>query len=184
MHRSVILAHLFKLAVDRDIQKEIVKLGLGEVFDRRTSDAWLLRCRWKRLWCLRNMGTTAPAYFWNVTDPTDIKKIDSIQVDARIVNEESFKRWKITCYFKRGIFKRKKMNHTIDVTDPSNAEIISEYTTNLTGGVHNIFIYENHVYALNAFANPAKYYVINIEDPKNPKEVDFEVDETLVLTYA
>ena len=32
----------------------------------------------------------------------------------------------------------------------------------MTGGVHNVFIYDNHVYAVN---NGRKYDVINIEDP-------------------
>ena len=43
----------------------------------------------------------------------------------------------------------------------------------MTGGVHNVFIDNNHVYAL---SNAEKYYVINIEDPSNPKQVGmFEV---------
>ena len=51
----------------------------------------------------------------------------------------------------------------------------SEYTKNLTGGVHNVFIYENHIYALSA---GQRFYVINIDDPKNPYEVGmFEIGE-------
>jgi len=167
-------------AVNRDIQKEIVKLGLGEVFDRRTSDAWFFEgTDGKDYGVSGTWGSDGTAYFWDVSDPTDIKKIDSIQVDARIVNDVKVSKDGKLCVISReASSKRKNGIILIDVTDPSNAEIISEYTTNLTGGVHNIFIYENHVYALNAFANPAKYYVINIEDPKNPKEVGFfEVDE-------
>ena len=167
-------------AIDRDIRKEIVKLGLGEVFDRRTSDAWFFEgSDGKDYGVSGTWGSDGTAYFWDVTDPTDIKKIDSIQVDARIVNDVKVSEDGKLCVISReASSKRKNGIILIDVTDPSNAEIISEYTTNLTGGVHNIFIYENHVYALNAFANPAKYYVINIDDPKNPKEVGyFEVDE-------
>jgi len=61
----------------------------------------------------------------------------------------------------------------IDVSNPRNVKIIAEYTKNLTGGVHNVFIDNNHVYAL---SNSEKYYIINIEDPANPKQVGmFEV---------
>ena len=77
-------------AIDRDIKKEIVKLGLGEVFDRRTSDAWFFEgTDGKDYGVSGTWGSDGTAYFWDVTDPTDIKKIDSVQVDARIVNLES-----------------------------------------------------------------------------------------------
>ena len=42
------------------------------------------------------------------------------------------------------------------VSNPYDVKIISEYTKNLTGGVHNLFIYENHVYAL---SNSERYYI-------------------------
>ena len=62
----------------------------------------------------------------------------------------------------------------LDVSDPSNVEILSEYNNDLTGGVHNSFIYQNHVYAVN---NGRKYDIINIEDPRNPRTVSqFELD--------
>ena len=60
----------------------------------------------------------------------------------------------------------------IDVSNPRNVKIIAEYTKNLIGGVHNLFIDNNHVYAL---SNGEKY-IINIEDPLNPQQVGmFEV---------
>ena len=44
----------------------------------------------------------------------------------------------------------------------------------MTGGVHNAFIYENHVYAVN---NGRKYDIINIDDPKKPFRVGvYELD--------
>jgi hypothetical protein len=44
----------------------------------------------------------------------------------------------------------------------------------MTGGVHNVFIYENHVYAVN---NGRKYDIINIDDPSNPFRVGvYELD--------
>jgi hypothetical protein len=62
----------------------------------------------------------------------------------------------------------------LDVTNPSEVEIISTFTENLTGGVHNIFIYANHVFAL---SDGQKYYIINIEDPRKPVIVSkFELE--------
>ena len=166
--------------VERDIKKEIVKLGLGEVFDKRTSDAWFFQGIDGRDYGVSGTwGSDGTTYFWDITDPTDIVKVDSIKVDARIVNDVKVsKNGKICVISREGSSKRKNGIILLDVTNPSDVKLISDYSQNLTGGVHNIFIYENHVYALNAFANPAKYYVINIEDPYNPKEVgSFEVEE-------
>ena len=72
-------------------------------------------------------GSDGTAYFWDVTDPTDIKKIDSIQVDARIVNDVKVSEDGKLCVISReASSKRKNGIILIDVTDPSNAEIISE----------------------------------------------------------
>jgi hypothetical protein len=44
----------------------------------------------------------------------------------------------------------------------------------MTGGVHNAFIYENHIYAVN---NGRKYDIINIDNPKKPFRVGvYELD--------
>ena len=46
--------------------------------------------------------------------------------------------------------------------------------SNLTGGVHNVFIYEDHIYALSA---GTRYDIINISDPSNPFRVgSYELD--------
>ena len=113
--------------------------------------------------------------FWDVTDPASIIKIDSVQVDARTVNDVKISGDGTLCVISReGASNRKNGIVIIDVTNPREVEIISTFTENLTGGVHNLFIYENHVYALSA---GQKYYIINIDDPKNPKAVSkFELD--------
>ena len=46
--------------------------------------------------------------------------------------------------------------------------ILAEYSDQLTGGVHNIFISEDHIYALSA---SRRYDIISIEDPTQPRRV-------------
>jgi len=46
--------------------------------------------------------------------------------------------------------------------------VLSEFTDQLTGGVHNVFISEDHVFALSA---GRRYDVIDIKDPRNPERV-------------
>ena len=52
--------------------------------------------------------------------------------------------------------------------------MLSEYTDQLTGGVHNVFISGEHVFALSA---GRRYDVIEIKDPRNPSRIGrFELD--------
>ena len=163
---------------DRDIKRDIVQLGTGDVFDKHTSDAWFFEGVDGKDYGVSGTFFDGKAYFWDVTDPTNITKVDSIKVDARIVNDVKVsKDSKICVITKEGASNRKNGFVILDISNPSDVKVLSEYTDGLTGGVHNVFIDNNHVYALNAFGNPAKFEVVNIEDPKNPKGVGkFELE--------
>ena len=154
----------------RKVQREVKKIGSGSVNDKHTSDFWVFEGVDKRDYAVTGTwGADGTAYFWDVTDPSDIKKIDSVQVDARTVNDVKVSpNGKIAIISREGASNRKNGIIIIDVTNPYDVKIIKEYTKNLTGGVHNLFIDEKHVYALSA---GQKYYILNIEDPTNPIEV-------------
>ena len=164
--------------LDRGVKRDIVQLGTGDVFDKHTSDAWFFEGVDGKDYGVSGTFFDGLAYFWDVSDPTNITKIDSIKVDARIVNDVKVsKDSKICVITKEGASNRKNGFVVLDISNPSDVKVLSEYTDGLTGGVHNIFIDNNHVYALNAFGNPAKFEVVNIEDPKNPKGVGkFELE--------
>ena len=163
---------------DRDIKRDIVQLGTGDVFDKHTSDAWFFEGVDGKDYGVSGTFFDGQAYFWDVSDPTNITKVDSIKVDARIVNDVKVSEdSKICVITKEGASNRKNGFVILDISNPSDVKVLSEYTDGLTGGVHNVFIDNNHVYALNAFGNPAKFEVVNIEDPKNPKGVGkFELE--------
>ena len=154
----------------RKVQREVKKIGAGSVNDKHTSDFWVFEGVDKRDYAVTGTwGADGTAYFWDVTDPSNIKKIDSVQVDARTVNDVKVSPdGKIAIISREGASNRKNGIIIIDVTNPYDVNIIKEYTKNLTGGVHNLFIDEKHVYALSA---GQKYYILNIEDPTNPVEV-------------
>ena len=155
---------------ERNVKRDVVKVGTGLVNDKHTSDFWVFEgVDGKDYAVTGTWGADGTTYFWDVTDPSNIIKIDSVQVDARTVNDVKVSEDGRICVIGReGASNRKNGIIIIDVSNPRDVQIISEYTTNLTGGVHNIFIYQNHVYAL---SGGQKYYILNIEDPKNPKEV-------------
>ena len=160
---------------DRNVKREVVKVGTGLVNDKHTSDFWVFEGVDGRDYAVTGTwGADGTSYFWDVTDPSNIIKIDSVQVDARTVNDVKVSEdGKICIIGREGASNRKNGIIIIDVSNPFDVKIISEYTKNLTGGVHNLFIYQNHVYAL---SGGQKYYILNIEDPTNPKEVGmFEI---------
>jgi len=101
--------------------------------------------------------------------------IDTIKVDARTVNDVKISEdGRVGVITREGASNRKNGFVVLDVQDPYDVKILSEFNDGLTGGVHNVFIYDDHVYAVN---NGRKYDVINIENPKNPFRVGvYELD--------
>ena len=161
--------------VERNVNRIFKNVGTGLVNDKHSSDFWVFEGVDGRDYAVSGTwGADGTSYFWDVTDPSNILRIDSVKVDARTVNDVKVSEdGKICIISREGASNRKNGMIIIDVTNPYDVKIISEYTKNLTGGVHNLFIYQNHVYAL---SNGERYYVINIEDPKNPIEVGmFEI---------
>jgi len=172
-------SHVARLSVNilpRGVDRKIELVGSGLVSDKHTSDLWIWEGVDGRDYAVTGTwGADGTAYFWDVTNPSNIIRIDSIQVDARTVNDVKVSEDGRICVISReGASNRKNGILILDVTNPSEVEIISTFTENLTGGVHNIFIYAKHVYAL---SDGQKYYIINIEDPKNPVTVGkFELE--------
>ena len=115
------------------------------------------------------------AYFWDITDPSKMAIIDTIKVDARTVNDVKISEdGRVGIISREGASNRKNGLVILDVTDPFNVKITKMYDDNLTGGVHNVFIYQDHVYALSA---GTRYDIINISDPSNPFRVgSYELD--------
>ena len=104
-----------------------------------------------------------------MTDPSNLIIIDTVTVDARTVNDVKISAdGRIGVLTREGASTRKNGVVILDVSNPFDVKILSEFNDGLTGGVHNAFIYDNHVYAVN---NGRKYDIINISDPENPWRV-------------
>ncbi|PSQ83753.1 MAG: hypothetical protein BRD40_01710, partial [Bacteroidetes bacterium QS_1_65_9] len=161
----------------RDLNGSIKVVGRGQVSEVHTSDLWV----WEapsdgRDYAITGTwGGNGEAYFWDVTDPSDIMPVDTVTVDARTVNDVKVSADGRTCIISReGASDRKNGIVILDCADPTDVSVVTEYTNRLTGGVHNLFIYEDHVYAL---SNGRRYEIINIEDRANPERVtDFELE--------
>ena len=160
----------------RDLEGEIEVVGRGRVSTVHTSDLWVWEAPDGRDYALTGTwGGNGEAYFWDVTDPSNITPVDTVTVDARTVNDVKVSDDGRTCIISReGASDRKNGMVILDCSDPTDVSIVTEYTHRLTGGVHNLFISEDHVYAL---SNGRRYEIINIEDRANPTRVtDFELE--------
>lgn len=162
--------------VPRNVSRKIEQVGHGSVNDKHTSDFWIWEGQDGRDYAVTGTwGADGTAYFWDVTDPGSIIKIDSVQVDARTVNDVKVSEdGNITIISREGASNRKNGLVILDSSNPRDVKILSRFDDKLTGGVHNVFIDKGYVYAL---SGGQKYYIINIKDPKNPFIVSkFELD--------
>ena len=165
--------------VPRNVKKTVKVVGHGTVSDFNTSDLWVWpgvgKHKGKDFAATGTWGANGDAYFWDVTDPSKMAIIDTITVDARTVNDVKISEdGRVGVITREGASNRKNGFVVLDVTDPYNVKITAEFNDDMTGGVHNAFIYDNHVYAVN---NGRKYDIINIDDPSNPFRVGvFELD--------
>lgn len=161
---------------ERNVQQELQLVGHTLVNSVHTSDLWVWEGIDGRDYAITgSWGGNGETFFWDVTDPANMVPTDTVIVDARTVNDVKISEdGTLAVITREGASDRRNGIVILDVRDPHNVEVISEYTEDLTGGVHNTFIYENHVYAVN---NGRKYDIINIDDPRNPYTVSqFELD--------
>lgn len=161
---------------NRLVTQEVQFIGQGPVRDVPTSDLWIWEGVDGRDYAVTGTwGANGVAYFWDVTDPSSPELIDSVVVDARTVNDVKISEdGRVAVISREGASNRRNGIVILDVTNPRDVQIHSTFDDELTGGVHNVFIYDNHVYAVN---NGRRFDVINIEDPTNPHRVGrFELD--------
>ena len=161
----------------RDVRREVEVVGRGKVLDRHTSDLWIWEGTDGRDYAITGTwGADGHSYIWDVTDPANIEKLQEVQVDARTVNDVKVSEdGDIAVISREGASDRKNGIVVLGVGNPrEGVPVLAEFTDQLTGGVHNVFISEDRVFALSA---GRRYDVISIEDPRNPTRVGrFELD--------
>ncbi len=164
-------------AVPRNVRKDVEVVGQGPVRDRYTSDLWVWEGLDGRDYAVTGTwGADGHAYFWDVTDPSSMALIDTVRVDARTVNDVKVSEdARFAVISREGASNRRNGLVILDVSDPQTGiSVIARYDDQLTGGVHNVFIAEDHIYALSA---GRRYDILNAEDPTNPYRVGrFELD--------
>jgi hypothetical protein len=109
-------------------------------------------------------------YAIDVTDPAKPRIVDSMKIDARIINDVmTTEDGKYGVFSREGASNRKNGIAIFDASDPCHPKVISDYNATVTGGVHSSYVYQGHVYLTDDATGSMR--VISIKDPYNPREV-------------
>jgi hypothetical protein len=150
--------------------REVEPLGQGSVSHVHTSDLWVYEGNDGRDYAVTGTwGGDGWAYFWDVTDPANPMKTDSLQVDARTVNDVKVSPdGRYAALSREGASNRRNGVVILDLADPAHPVVASTYDEGLTGGVHNMFATEDHLFALSA---GDKYVILDMADLAAPRYV-------------
>jgi hypothetical protein len=158
----------------RDIVRRIDVLGQGRVSHRRTSDFWVFEGVDGRDYAVTGTwGSDGFTYFWDVTDPANMILTDSIQIDARTVNDVKVSPdGRYATLTREGASDRRNGVVILDMANPAHPNIAVEYNEGLTGGVHNAYPLDDYLYVL---SGGERYLIVDMSDIYNPDTVG-EVD--------
>ena len=148
----------------------VTLVGRGAVSEVATSDLWVFEGNDGRDYAYTGThanGGGERLFVWDVTDPSEIELVDSVVVDARVVNDVKVNgdaTWAIIT--REGASNRRNGIVVLDIQEPAHPRVIAELTENMTGGIHNVWINGDVVYTVNNGTNAVD--IIDMSDPHNP----------------
>jgi hypothetical protein len=108
-------------------------------------------------------------YAVDVRDPASPTIVDSMMVNARIINDVmTTEDGRYGVFSREGASDRKNGLIIFEATDPCHPKPIADYTETVTGGVHSSFVYQGRAYITDDATGSLR--VIDIRDPYHPKE--------------
>lgn len=161
--------HTFR-ARPRDVVQELEVVGHGAEDWYRTTDLWAYEGVDGRDYVVTGSKVSGGfAFFYDVTNPGSITKIDSIQVDARTVNDVKVSPdGRYAALSREGATNRRNGLVIVDLAEPRSPRVASIYEEGITGGVHNMFADDDYLYAL---SDGDKYVIIDMSDIYAPRYV-------------
>ncbi len=163
---------------ERPGPSEVTLLDHGPRAEVATSDLWVFEGANGRDYAYTGthaQGGGERMFVWDVTDPSNIELMDSVVVDARVVNDVKVSddaSWAIIT--REGASTRRNGIVVLDLADPAHPSILSELTDSLTGGIHNVWINGDVVYAVNN--GTSAMHILDLSDPAAPAHLGrFEI---------
>jgi uncharacterized protein YjdB len=160
----------------RNVEREVEVVAHVPMPDLQMSEEWIIGHH-------AYLSTIADKVFvYDIADPANPKLLDSLKVDARIINDISTTPdEKIGVFTREGASNRKNGIVFLDTSDPSHLKVLSEYTATVTGGVHSAYIDGHYVYITDDATGSLR--VIDFQDVKHPKEVArWQTENPTVIT--
>ena len=152
----------------RDVRRRITVQGRGNVNHVHTSDLWPWSGKNGRDYALvGTWGGDGYAYVFDITDMANIVKTDSVQIDARTINDVTVSPdGRYGALSREGASNRVNGVVILDLADPAHPKIASRFDQELTGGVHNMFATNDHLFAI---SNGDKYVIVDVKDIYQPR---------------
>jgi hypothetical protein len=120
--------------------------------------------------CLYYSTIADRVYAIDISDPSKAGIVDSMVIDARIINDVmTTEDGRYGVFSREGASNRKNGIAIFDASDPCHPKVISDYNETVSGGVHSSFVYQGHVYLTDDATGSMR--VISIKDPYRPSEV-------------
>ena len=156
----------------RGVEGELIQIGRGGISEHHSGDVWVFEGVDGRDYAY--IGTYYYDWMkvWDVTDPSSPVLTDSLQLDARRINDVKIHpNARLGIVTREGASSRRNGIVLLDLAEPAHPTILSEYTETLTGGVHNVWIdgVNDLVYAVHNGTRAV--HVIDIANPESPSEV-------------
>jgi hypothetical protein len=154
----------------RDVVRELEVVGHGLTQNYRTTDLWVFEGRDGRDYALTGSKVAdGHAFLFDVTDPAQPVKVDSIQVNGRTVNDVKVSPdGRYAAISREGAADRRNGVVILDLGALPDISVASIYDEGLTGGVHNMFATDEHLFAL---SNGDKYVILDMSDITAPQYV-------------
>jgi len=148
----------------RNVERDMEVVAHVPMPDLQMSEEWIIGHH-------AYLSTIADKVFvYDIADPANPKLLDTLKVDARIINDISTTPdEKIGVFTREGASNRKNGIVFLDTSDASHLKVLSEYTATVTGGVHSAYIDGHYVYITDDATGSLR--IIDFQDAKHPKEV-------------
>ena len=148
----------------RNVERDMEVVSHTPMPDLQMSEEWIIGHH-------AYLATIADKVFvYDIADPATPKLLDTLKVDARIINDISTTPdEKIGVFTREGASNRKNGIVFLDTSDASHLKVLSEYTATVTGGVQSAYIDTHYVYLTDDATGSMR--VIDFADVKHPKEV-------------
>ena len=156
----------------RGADAELIQLGRGGIAEHHSGDVWVFEGLDGRDYAYIGTFMWDWMKVWDVTDPSNPVLTDSLQLDARRINDVKIHpNNRLGIVTREGASSRRNGMVFLDLSIPAHPEILSEYTETVTGGVHNVWISAEHELVYAVHNGTRAVHVIDISNPEAPREV-------------